>query len=1139
MEKTEEKTITLYAPNGGLKINREFTKPSEDPLSIVEYEYRKSIIRNPDGSIVFEIKDIEIPKTWSQVATDILAQKYFRKAGVPQFNKDGSPLLDENGKQVYSSEKSAKQIVKRLAGCWRYWGEQYGYFASPEDSQAFEDEITYMLINQLASPNSPQWFNTGLAHSYNIRGPPQGHWYVDSITQELKQSEDAYTRPQCHACFIQTLQDDLVNEGGIFDLVVKEARIFKFGSGTGTNFSTLRAKGEKLSGGGNSSGLMSFLKIFDRAAGAVKSGGTTRRAAKMVILNADHPEIENFVMWKMQEEAKVADLYTGSRIVSEHLNNLMKTAREEKTTNWKTSEKLKNAITNALTNEVSFTLIKRALQLVEQGIEKYDAEIFDLHYEGKAYETVSGQNSNNSVRIPNALMNALLENGYWNLTARTTGQTMERVKAAELFDKIAFAAWACADPGLQFDDTIQEWHTCPVDGKINATNPCSEYVFLDDTACNLASINLMKFYNEKTGEFETRKFIHATRLWTIVLEISVLMAEFPSKEIAQRSYEYRTLGLGYANLGTLLMVQGIPYDSDKARAIAGAITAMLCGESYATSAEMAKVFGPFAAYERNKEHMLRVVRNHRKAAYNAQDSEYEKLSVKPIGINSQHLPEYLTNAARECWDRALQLGEQYGYRNAQTTCIAPTGTIALQMDCDTTGVEPDFAIVKFKKLAGGGYLKIVNQSVEKALYKLGYTQSQISEIEDYCKGKGTLTGCPHINAEALKQKGFTDEKINEVEKQLETAFDIAFVFNKFTLGEDFCKKLGFTAEQLNNPEFNMLNALGFTGEQIQKTNNYVCGTMTIEGALHLKEEHYEIFDCANKCGKYGKRFIAYDGHLKMMAAVQPFLSGAISKTINMPNEATVQDVKDAYMKSWNYMLKAIAIYRDGSKLSQPLNSVADEEDELTKLIGREENDVNEQADARKLHEEILLRGQKRRLPTKRRGFVQEARIGGHKLHLRTGEYPEGGLGEIFIDMYKEGASYRSLLNCFAIAISKGLQYGVPLEEYVETFSFTRFEPSGVVNGDEGLTNATSIVDYVFRALEREYLTKQRPVQVPLATEQAAKPTALKIETKISAKIDMKSLGYTGEQCGKCGSMKVKRNGACSVCVDCGETTGCS
>lgn len=1128
----------------GLTVKRVFTTEGKNPLDTLEYELRSSTIRNPDGSVVFEVKDVEVPKAWSQVASDILAQKYLRKAGVPQYDANGTPMLDENNKSVLGSEKSIKQLVRRLAGCWRYWGEKYGYFASEKDAQTFEDEIIYMLLHQIAAPNSPQWFNTGLAHMHGITGTPQGHWYVDPVSKELTPSTDAYTHPQCHACFIQSITDDLVNEGGIFDLVLREALVFKYGSGTGSNFSSLRARGETLSGGGSSSGLMSFLKIFDRAAGAVKSGGTTRRAAKMVIVDIDHPEIEDFIMWKVQEEAKVADLFSGSRTNNRYLNTIMRVAAKEKTVDWKSNAALRRVVVPALADNVPFSYIVRALQLWEQGHDKFDLQVFDTHYEGQAYQTVSGQNSNNTIRIPNAFMGAVHANGYWDLTARTTGQSMKTIKARELLDEIAFAAWASADPAIQFDDTIQEWHTCPVDGKINATNPCSEFVFLDDTACNLSSLNLMKFLNEGTGQFEVEKFLHAIRLWTIVLEISVLMAQYPSKQIAQRSYDYRALGLGYANLGTLLMVLGIPYDSDKARAVAGVITAMLCGESYATSGEMAKYFGSFSAFDRNREPMLRVIRNHRRVAYNAPENEYESLGIIPTGIDPKHCPDYLLEAAKDSWDRALEHGKKSGYRNAQVTVIAPTGTISLVMDCDTTGIEPDFAIVKYKKLAGGGYFKIVNQSVHKVLKKFGYTSEQIKEIEDYCKGHGTLLGSPHINSDTLRKKGFTDEKLQELEKQLPNTFDISFIFNKFTVGEEFCiQKLGISQEKLDDSEFNMLEALSFTKEQIREANDFICGTMTIEGAPHLKEEHYAVFDCANRCGKYGKRFINYEAHLKMMAAVQPFISGAISKTINMPHEASIEDVKAAYMKSWKYMLKAIALYRDGSKLSQPLNSIAQDEDELMGLIGRKEDDIDERVDAKQLHEAILVRGQRKKLPTKRDGFVQEARIGGHKLHLRTGEYPDGSLGEIFIDMYKEGASYRSLLNCFAIAVSKGLQYGVPLEEYVETFSFTRFEPSGMVMGDEKLKTASSILDYVFRVLGRDYLIKKKLEDAGSVKKEVLQPTPKlkpsKPATKKENKLDARTMGYTGEQCSNCGSMKVKRNGSCSVCMDCGETTGCS
>ncbi|MCX8175316.1 MAG: vitamin B12-dependent ribonucleotide reductase [Candidatus Micrarchaeota archaeon] len=1159
-----EATVSREAVRqGGLKIQRFFTTEGIDPLEAVEYELRSSIIRNADGSVVFEMHDVEVPSFWSQVATDILAQKYFRKAGVPQYDRHGNLLRDSSGKPLSGPERSIRQVVRRLAGCWRMWGEKYGYFASKADAEAFEDEIKYMLLHQMASPNSPQWFNTGLAYAYGIRGSPQGHYYADPQTGEVKPSEDAYTHPQPHACFIQSLKDDLVNEGGIFDLVTREARLFKYGSGTGTNFSCLRAAGEKLSGGGHSSGLMSFLKIYDRAAGAIKSGGTTRRAAKMVIVDIDHPDIEKFISWKVVEEQKVAAMVAGSKSCAKHLNSIMKVAADERTTDLK-NERLKLEVVKALSKNVPLNYIFRALALAKQGRTSIDFPVFDTHYESEAYATVSGQNSNNSVRLSNKFIWAVENDADWNLIARTDGSVMKKVKARQLWDQIAYAAWSCADPGVQFDDTINEWHTCPVDGRINASNPCSEYMFLDDTACNLASLNLLKFYDEKSGVFNVEAYRHAARLWTIVLEISVLMAQFPSREIARRSFEFRTLGLGYANLGTLLMVMGVPYESAQARAIAGALTAILCGEAYAASAEMARELGPFAAYERNREHMLRVIRNHRRAAYNARESEYEGLTIKPMGIDEMNCPHYLLQAARECWDRAYSLGEKYGYRNAQVTVIAPTGTIGLQMDCDTTGIEPDFAIVKFKKLAGGGYFKIVNASVKKALERLGYSQQQIREIETYALGHASLAGCPHINAESLSARGFSQEKIARVEQELSRAFDIRFAFNKHVLGEDFIRSLGFSDAEMDDAKFDLLAKLGFSKQQIEEANEYVCGSMTLEGAPHLKPEHYPVFDCASKCGKKGKRFISYVGHIKMMAAVQPFITGSISKTINMPSDATIEDVKQAYLLSWRLMLKSNALYRDGSKLSQPLNATADvDEDELAQLLGLGD-DIDETFGPAQLQSKILGRINRRKLPTKRRGFVQEARVGGHKVYLKTGEYPDGTLGEIFVDMYKEGAGYRALLNCFAIAVSKGLQYGVPLEEFVDTFTFTRFEPSGPVSGHEAIKNATSIVDYVFRVLGYEYLNRtdlvhiktgngdahglspaplprveERKTQVKLISQQP-KPPAEREEGDFEEKSrSARAQGFTGAQCESCGSMKVKQNGTCQVCMDCGETTGCS
>ena len=906
----------------GLVIQRYFTQEGQDPYSTVTYEKRSSIIRNPDGSIVFEMKDVEVPSSWSQVATDILAQKYFRKAGVPQPDGKTGP------------ETSVKQVAHRLAGCWRSWGEKYHYFASEKDAQQFYDEVTYMLVHQICAPNSPQWFNTGLAYAYGITGPAQGHYYVDPDTKELRRSEDAYSRPAPHACFIQKINDDLVNEGGIYDVLTNEARIFKYGSGTGTNFSTLRGAGEKLAGGGKSSGLMSFLKIFDRAAGAIKSGGTTRRAAKMVVLDLDHPEIEEFIWWKAKEEEKVAALVTGSAVLKAHVNAVIEQAKVNPDV--LKNRQLARAIRAAVQSNVPLSYIVRAIDLAKEG-KTMELDVFDTNYEGEAYITVSGQNSNNSVRIPNTFFEALQNNGMWQLKGRINGKVIREIPAQKLWEQIGYCAWASADPGVQYDTLINEWHTCPEDGRINASNPCSEYLFLDDTACNLASINVGQLYDDETGLFDLKGYRHAIRLWTMILEISVLMAQFPSKEVALKSYEFRTLGLGYANVGSLLMRMGIPYDSEKGRAIAGALTAIMTGDSYTTSAEMAQNLGPFPGYARNKKHMVRVIRNHRRAAYHATD--YEGLSVHPRAIDQENCPPELLAAAHNAWDNALSLGEQFGYRNAQVTVIAPTGTIGLVMDCDTTGVEPDYALVKFKKLAGGGYFKIVNQSVPNALRQLGYSEHDVKDIIDYCVGRKTLRGCPGINHESLSLKGFHEEQLKLLETQLPNLSELKYACTPWVLGMDFCKRLGFTEEEMNDPDFNMLAKLGFSAKDIEGANQYVCGTMTIEGAPHLKHEHYEVFDCANRCGAIGKRSISTYGHLKMLAATQPFISGAISKTINMARESTVEDIKDAYHFAWKHMVKAVALYRDGSKLSQPLNTTLQESPELRALLSLDEDEL--------------------------------------------------------------------------------------------------------------------------------------------------------------------------------------------------------
>ena len=1129
----------------GLQFPRRFTCEDVNVFDLFEYDYRTSVIRNPSGEVVFEMTNVEVPKQWSQIATDILAQKYFRKAGVPQ--TDGR----------LGRETSAKQVAHRMANCWRVWGERYGYFASEKDAQVFYEELVYSILDQMCVPNSPQWFNTGLYESYGIKGKPQGHYYVDQVDGELKKSTSAYERPQPHACFILSVSDDLVNEGGIMDLWVREARIFKYGSGVGTNFSQLRGEGEKLSGGGTSSGLMSFLKIGDRAAGAIKSGGTTRRAAKMVCLDLDHPEIVEFVNWKMEEEKKVAALISAG---------------------------------------------------------------YASDYEGEAYKTVSGQNSNNSVRIPNEFFKVLQEDGEWELKGRMDGRVMKKIPARELWNQISYAAWRCADPGTQYDTTINEWHTCPKGGRINASNPCSEYMFLDNTACNLASANLMKFYDSEKNLFDVEGYEYNCRLWTVVLEISVLMAQFPSKDVAQLSYEYRTLGLGYANLGTLLMVSGISYDSEEARGIAGALTAIMTGISYKTSAEMAQVLGTFPRFEDNRDDMLRVMRNHRLAAYDADN--YEGLSLKPQGIKAQYCPAYLLTAACKAWDDAVELGEKYGYRNAQATVIAPTGTIGLVMDCDTTGVEPDFALVKFKKLSGGGYFKIINQSVPSALRNLGYSEKETDSIIKYAVGTASFAGAPFINHQSLSEKGFIADEIKRLDAAVASAFEIGFVFNKYTLGEECLQRLGFTPEQYNDFEWSVLEALGFSDEQIDAANDYVCGTGMLEGAPHLEEEHLPVFDCANKCGKKGQRYIHANGHIRMMGATQPFISGAISKTINLPNEATVDEIASAFMLSWQLGLKANALYRDGSKLSQPLSNKSDKKKktEDTKesvetrhglsgqetrhalsvpesLVNNQQHDSNivdlSKLTVEELFEEVQKRVQaspdtklkrklasiveRRTLPAKRRGFTQKAKINGQAIFLRTGEYSDGTLGEIFIDMAKEGATMRSMSNCFAIAISIGLQYGVPLEEYVEKFVFTKFDPAGFVE-HPNIKSTTSIVDFIFRALGYEYLGRTDLVHVldkPEVLNTGADdwddiPTSLEYEkepelssvrvigavsnlqpvkahrtvsTKAESNIDAMSAANKGMQsdapaCNTCGHITV-RSGTCYKCLNCGNSLGCS
>ena len=741
----------------------------------------------------------------------------------------------------------------------------------------------------------------------------------------------------------------------------------------------------------------------------------------------------------------------------------------------KKNDQLKEAIRGAKKASIPETYVKRVLDYARQGYDSSEFPTYDTDWDSEAYASVSGQNSNNSIRVTDAFLKAVEDDADWALINRTDGSVAKTIKARDLWEDVGHAAWACADPGIQFHDTINSWHTCPEDGEIRGSNPCSEYMFLDDTACNLASMNLLSFYRD--GQFDADAYVHATRLWTVTLEISVLMAQFPSKEIAQNSYDTRTLGLGYANIGGLLMNMGYGYDSTEGRALCGALTAIMTGVAYATSAEMAGELGAFPAYERNAGHMLRVMRNHRNAAHGASDG-YESLAIKPVPLDHAGCPDArLVDLAKACWDEALELGEQHGYRNAQATVIAPTGTIGLVMDCDTTGIEPDFALVKFKKLAGGGYFKIINRSVPAALEKLGYGSAQIEEIVSYAVGHGTIGNAPGVNHTSLAGHGFGPAELEKVDNAVGQAFDIRFVFNQWTLGEEFCTRvLGIPAAKLNDPTFDMLAHLGYSKAEIEAANDHVCGTMTLEGAPHLKTEHYSVFDCANACGKKGKRFLSVNSHIDMMAAAQSFISGAISKTINMPNDATIEDCQQAYERSWTMGVKANALYRDGSKLSQPLASALVEDDEDAQEV-LESGSPQEKAQvlAEKIVEKVvvkeIVRTHREKMPDRRKGYTQKAMVGGHKVYLRTGEYGDGSLGEIFIDMHKEGAGFRAMMNNFAIAVSVGLQYGVPLEEFVDAFTFTKFEPAGMVQGNDSIKNATSILDYIFRELAVSYLDR--------------------------------------------------------------------
>ena len=1197
----------------GLVIERRFTTAGEDAFDVFDWIEMDVEIRNPDGSMADTVEGVKLPSGFSGVPGKVCAQKYLRKAGVPRHLRkvpeDGVPVwlqrstpdherlqtLDAGNRM--GGETDGRELFRRLAGTWTYWGWKYGYFASEADARAYFDEMCYLIASQRSAPNSPQWFNTGLHWAYGIEGPAQGHSFVDPETGELEFSTNAYEHPQPHACFIQSVSDSLVGGSeSIMGLWNREALLFKYGSGTGSNFSRIRGAGEPLSGGGSSSGLLSFLKIGDRAAGAIKSGGTTRRAAKMVTLDLDHPDIEEYIDWKSSEEEKVSALVIGSNILQKNANSLMdaiwKFGDDEGRFDQEVNPGLRRAMVRAIREHVPQPHIQRILDLAKQGWKGVDFEILDTNWQGEAYLTVSGQNSNNSVRVPNQFMDSVKQGGDWNLYWRTElerseaeGREPEPCKtmdAGGLWDKVAYTAWACADPGVQFDTTINEWHTCPEGGRINGSNPCSEYMFLDDTACNLASINLLHYYDLDTQTFHIDDFRHSVRLWTTTLEISVLMAQFPSEEIARKSYEYRTLGLGYCNIGSLLMHMGIPYDDERAYAICGAITSIMCGETYSTSAEMASILGPFPDYERNSEHMLRVMRNHRRAAYDSSVDDYEGLTVSPMGINAKKCPKDLLEAARESWDRAVREGEEHGYRNAQTTVIAPTGTIGLIMGADTTGVEPQFSLVQFKTLAGGGSLRIVNKGVPSALRRLGYSDNECKTIEEYIIGTGRIAGCPSLPVDRLMEAGLSGKDLAEIESKMGDVFDIRSAFAPSLLGKELCTgSLGMTEDQYEDAFFDTLSFLGFTQEEVDAAGEHIFGNLTIEGAPGLKEEHLAVFDCATPCGAKGKRSIAWPAHVKMMAAAQPFISGAISKTINMPSNSTVDDVREAYNLSHTTMNKACAVYRDCSKLSQPLMNKLVEDTDLTEEVTEEdpiERMVEEtvkvlpvpEAVAQPVAESFVdFIATRRSLPDKKRATSTKARIGGHSVRLITGEYPDGKLGEIILVTSKEGAAWRAMLNQFAIAVSIALQHGVPLEAFIKVFTFQKFEPSGQVVGGSGRVKmASSLVDWIFRELAIEYAGRddlahvaaedfdQFSISKPeitdtgvLRTEGEKREVQMTLDAAVApiqerdaearARQAARERGFTGDICDDCGSSQMVRNGTCLKCNACGSTTGCS
>jgi len=1079
-----------------MRIGRRETLEGQGPYKDILFVTSSSRVSDQTGATAFEQASVTVPSTWSQVATDVLATKYFRKAGVASRLRrveehdvpcwlwpsvpDIEALLSLPEAEQFGGESDARQVFDRIAGAITYWGWKCGYFKSEADAHAFHDEIRYALATQSAAPNSPQWFNTGLHWAYGIEGQAQGHFFVDPLTDAIRATRNAFERPQTHSCFIQSVEDDLVSDGGILPLFVDEARIAKYGSGTGANFSNIRGASEGLTGGGRACGLIAVLRASDRSASLVTANGSTRRSSKMVVVDIDHPDIEAFIRWKADEERKVASLITGSKTCQQHLNKLMQAAAKEGHVICDPGQNpaLRRAIGAARKAHVPENYIRRAVQFAEQGFESIEFPVFNGDWDQEAYATVAGQNANNTVRVTDEFLRVVEKRGTWDLIARRGRRPVKSVQAADLWDDIGHAAWASADPGIHFATTINDSHTCPVTDEIRASNSCSEYLFLNDTGATLASLNLLRFKTQDE-EIDLDKLEHACRLWTVALDISVSMAQFPSAAIARRTYDYRPLGLGFANLGGLLMRMGIPYDSDEGRSLCAGLTAVLSGASYAASAEMARDLGAFNGYASNRDPMLRVIRNHRNAALGLA-ADYEGVSVPPVPLDAATLiaiPELngaaIAARARDVWTRALDLGGAFGFRNAQVSCIAPTGTIGLVLDCDTTGIEPDFALVKFKKLAGGGYFKIINRAVLVALEKLGYSQAAISAVQNYAIGHGSLETAPFINRQSLAERGFTPDKIEAIERALPAAFDIQFVFNKWTLGEDFLTEALKVAPTALGQDLSLLRHLGFSKAEIEAANVHVCGAMTLEGAPHLQAEHLAVFDCASPCGRTGTRFLSPESHIRMMAAAQPFLSGAISKTVNMPNSATVEDCKSAYMLSWKLGLKANAVYRDGSKLSQPLSAhrlANDEEEDVEELLAETPTaTVTEQirliAHSAADHAAEILMPHDQRLPV-RPGLRHTAVIDGQRVTLQTRLSNGGQPTEVSIDAVDASGRRNQIANDIAVAISVGLQHGVPLDQYVDVFT-------GGINlanlSGARLRGASGLVEHVVQTLGMAYL----------------------------------------------------------------------